>query len=166
MNLWKLTDEHDQTQGKTQWGLGITHTAPGTGELCGSGWIHAYIDPVLAVLLNPIHANIKEPHLWEAEGVVGKTDHGLKVGCTTLTTLRRVDLLEITTAQRVRFGILCALQVYREPAFVSWAQRWLIGEDRSAAAARSAWVAEAAARVAVVFDLPALARQAMTEESA
>jgi hypothetical protein len=136
--LYKLTDEQDRTRGGTQWGEGVTHEASGEGELCGPGWIHAYTDPLLAVLLNSIHANFRSPHLWEATGVVGKTDHGLKVGCTRLTTLRRVPLPEVTTEQRVRFGILCALAVCDEPGWRVWAERWLSGEDRTAEAAARA----------------------------
>ena len=53
---YKLTDSKGQTHGRTEWGPGITHQAPGVGELCTAGWLHAYPDPVLAVLMNPIHA--------------------------------------------------------------------------------------------------------------
>ena len=53
--LCKLTNENDQTYNKTQWGENITHKADGQGELCGTGWIHYYDSPLLAVLLNPIH---------------------------------------------------------------------------------------------------------------
>ena len=55
-------------------------------------------------------------------------------GCTRLKTIRILPTPEITTEQRVRFGILCALEVCTEPGFVSWARRWLSGEDRSAKA--------------------------------
>ena len=86
MLLYKLTDAQAQTHGDTQWGDNVEHTAPGTGPLCSAGWIHAYTDPLLAVLLNPIHAKFSSPRLWEADGDVGATDHGLKVGCTRLRT--------------------------------------------------------------------------------
>ncbi|KKL58315.1 hypothetical protein LCGC14_2226540, partial [marine sediment metagenome] len=59
--LYKLTDSNDQTYGKTQWGPGIEHAASGKGPLCTEGWLHAYTDPLLAVLLNPIHGNYKDP---------------------------------------------------------------------------------------------------------
>ena len=68
LTLYKLTNENGQTYNKTQWGEGVVHTADGTGNLCSKRWIHAYADPLLAVLLNPIHANFHNPQLWEAEG--------------------------------------------------------------------------------------------------
>jgi len=147
MTLYKLTDGNDQTFGGCQWGEGVTVTTSGTGEMCGTGFTHWYTHPLLAVLLNPIHANIDltTAHLWEGEGEVVKTDHGLKVGCTTATTLRRVALPQVTTEQRVRFGILCAMEVYADPDWHRWANDWLAGKDRSARAARSAWVWAASA---------------------
>jgi len=146
MKLYKLTDEHDQTYNQTQWGENVTHTVNGEGELCGPGWIHAYTDPLLAVLLNPIHANFVNPHLWEAEGEIGKTDHGLKVGGTKVTTLTRMALPVIMMEQRVRFAILCAKHVCGDTAWNRWADDWLSGKDRAADAAWAA--ADAATRAA------------------
>ena len=125
MKLYKLTNELGQTYNKTQWGEGVEHTASGRGPLCADGWLHAYTHPLLAVLLNPIHAGIKRSQLWEAEGEVGAEDHGLKVGCTRLRTVRQIPVPEVTTEQRVRFGLLCALAVYHEPGFERWARSWM-----------------------------------------
>ena len=151
MKLYKLTDANAQTYNKTQWGEGITHEGTGEGDLCGPGWIHAYTDPLLAVLLNPIHGDFVNPLLWEAEGEVGKEDHGLKVGCKVLTTIKPIPLPVITTEQKVKFAIYCALEVYRDPIFATWANGWVENKDRSVAAARNAetagsWAARAAAR--------------------
>jgi len=131
---------------KTLWGEGISHTASGEGELCSAaGWLHAYSHPLLAVLLNPIHANIKNPKLWEAYGSgLKKSDHGLKLGFTKLTTKKEIALPVITDTQKIAFAILCALEVCKEPRFVTWANNWLSGKDRTADAAAYA-VANAAA---------------------
>ena len=56
---YKLTNENHETYNGTKWGPGVTHETDGHGELCGSGWLHYYDDPLLAVLLNPIHANFQ-----------------------------------------------------------------------------------------------------------
>lgn len=184
MRLYKLTDRDGQTHGGTQWGEGIEHTAPGTGDLCSSGWIHAYTgsetDPgagaLLAVLLNPIHSDFRNPRLWEADGDVGKTDAGLKVGCTRLRTMWEIPAPELTTNQRVRFAVLCALATCPETSqgarFREWANSWLNGTDRSAqagwsaeaqatpAACAAAWAARAAG-VVRELDLAALARKAV-----
>jgi hypothetical protein len=152
--LYKLTNAYDQTHNKTQWGENVTHSGTGEGPLCGPGWIHAYTDPVLAALLNPIHADFAQPRLWEAEGEVTLNDNGIKVGCLSLTTVKRIPLPEITRTQRVRFAILCALEVYPEPGFVAWAQARLSGMDHSresARAAAAAWAARAAEAAAAAW---------------
>jgi hypothetical protein len=167
--LYKLTDDKDRTFGGTQWGPGVTHTAPGVGYLCSAGWIHAYTDPLVGLMLNAIHGKFKRVRLWESEGEIGKTDHGLKVGCTSLTTLVRMKKPRITTINRVAFGLLCTLQVYREPKWAAWAKGWLDGSGRSitaeeAAARDAAYAAEYAAEYAARagnLDLPSLAWQAM-----
>ena len=135
--LYKLTEKDGQTYGGTQWGEGIKHTAPGTGVLCKEGWLHAYEHPLLAVLLNPIHACFKKPRLWEAEGTVGISD-SLKVGCTELITVKEIPLPEISREQKVYFAILCAQKVYSEGKWLKWAENWLKREDRSAHAAADA----------------------------
>src|SRR6185312_3385288 len=102
----------------------------GQGDLCSAGYIHAYEHPLLAVFLNPIHGNFSAPRLWLAEGEIALRDGQLKCGCVSLTTIRELDMPVVTTEQRVRFAILCALAVCHEPPFVEWATRWLDGTDR------------------------------------
>ncbi len=170
---YKLTGVNDHTYAGTQWRENITHQTDGQGNLCGPGWIQVYTDPLLAVLLDPIHGAFGPlAHLWECQ-VSGqfKTDHGLKEGWTCVTTLRRIDLPQITAEQRVRFGILAALEGYHEPNLRHWASRWLDGTDRTHAAARAAaeleaaraaWAAEAAAANRPL-DLVALAHRAVLD---
>ena len=149
MTLWKLTDKDGRTYGGMQWGEGIEHTAPGGGLLCTAAWIHAYTDPLLTMFLDPIGANFgPTARLWEAEGDVGAEDHGLKVGCTRLRTLREVPLPQITLEQRARFGVLCARAVYQDPTWNAWANDWLSGKDRSEAAAEQSALSAAASEAA------------------
>ena len=160
MKLYKLTDEHGRTKNKTQWGPGVTHEATGSPDqhICSNEWIHAYEHPLLAVLLNPIHADFHPPRLWEAEGVVGKKDGQLKCGCRSLTTVREIPVPEITLQQRVRFAILCAKQVCSDEDWNQWADAWLSGADRSREAAQAA--EEAAAAWAQAADWAAQAAKA------
>ena len=161
MLKYKLTGEEGKTHNNTQWGPGVTHTASGMGELCGPGWVHVYSHPLVAVFLNPTHADFKNPKLWECEcGGAEKHDLGLKSGYSRVTTVREIEVPEVTLEDRVGFGILCALEVYGEKGFVEWAERWLTGENRTVGAAETAagaaetaagaaaWAAEAAARAA------------------
>lgn len=173
--LYKLTTQDNKTRkgyhNETTWGAGVTHSGTGEGDLCGPGFIHAYTDPLLAVLLNPIQAGIADPKLWVCEGEVVKTDHGLKVGCVALTTVSVQTLPIVTTEQRVKFAVLCAKRVCDDPAFVRWAAAWLDGTNRTkaaaAAAAEAAWAAWAAAEAARAaersLDLIPLAHKAMEE---
>src|SRR3990167_9065264 len=190
---YKLTDAKGRTYGGTQWGPGVRHDAAGDGQnLCSDGWIHYYDSPELAVLMNPIGAAFLTPRLWEfvPEGEQ-LHDHGLKSGCKAGTTIREVALPVFSLAAMVRWSILVALWVEHQPQFRDWAERWLSGQDRSAAAARATDAADAdaaadayaaaahavAARAAyaavyaahvaqIPLDLTALARQAQQEESA
>ena len=185
MKLYKLTDEKDQTKNATQWGTGITHTTNGEGDLCGPGWLHAYEDPLLAVLHNPIHGAFIDPHLWEAEGEGEVKRHGqMKIGVTRLTTVKRIDLPVVSTVQAIAYAILCGKEVCDNVEWNRWADRWLSGEDRSeasadaeyaavyaadadaayaASAARSAlYAAEYAANTGKPIDLITIAKKAMT----
>ena len=170
MKLYKLTDANDQTYGACQWGENVTHETSGEGELCGPGWTHWTTHPLLAVLLNPIQGayDLATAHLWEGEGEVGKTDHGLKVGCTRATTIRRVPLPEVPLAAKVRFAIYCAQAVVgdRCPAWSAWAAKWLDGGCRSAANAAAAWAAAAWAGNAAAAEAWAGNAAAAAEEAA
>ena len=104
------------THGGYQWQLGEWGEASGRGGLCGPGWFHAYTHPLLATLLNPIHANLRDPRLFVIE-VDGqrKDDRGLKVGFTKMRLVREMPLPAITPEQVVAFGIVCALEIYDAP---------------------------------------------------
>lgn len=132
--LYKLTDQDGYTRlGETNaclWGPGVLHSGTGKGRLCGDGYIHAYTSPLLAVLMNPVHACISDPRMWEAEGDIMIND-GMKVGCVTLTTTKEIDVPAVSTDQRVRFGILCAKAVCLDVGWNTWADNWLSGKDRA-----------------------------------
>lgn len=164
--LYKLTNSWGKTRGGTQWGPGVYHSGTGEGELCGPGWIHAYEHPLIAVLMNPIHADFENPRLWEAEGEVSIRDGQLKCGCQTLTTIREIPLPEITTEMRVRFAILCAKEVCTCILWNAWADKWLSGEDRTQAAAEKAKEAAAmAAELSARAAMAAAAAEAAKEDT-
>jgi len=137
--LCKLTNENNETFNNTLWGDRVTHFSSGNGELCSPGWIHYYDNELLAVLLNPIHADFKNPKLWEVlvEGKV-KEDFGLKFGTTKLTTIKEVSLPVITLTQKIAFSILCAIEVCYNDKFLYWADNWLKNIDRTSLAAYAA----------------------------
>jgi len=139
MKAYKLTNTKFQTRNNTQWGENITHTATGSGtELCSDGFIHFYMNPLVAAFVYPLHINWTNPILWECEAS-GETIHeALKSGCKTLTTIRQVEMVKPTATQLIAFGILCTKKVCHNEAWNLWADRWLSGEDRSKEAARIA----------------------------
>jgi len=119
MKLYKLT-EKDMTTYKhsTLWGEGVTNSTEKRENpvLCSADVLHAYTNLNLAYLMNPIHANVSSPLVYEAEGEVVVQDFG-KVGCFSLTTLRQIPAPEWTRSKYlsrkvpVRFAVLCAEQV-------------------------------------------------------
>lgn len=167
---YKLTDQNMQTKGGCQWVLGEKKTTKKRetiiGEintngqynskqpteidppLCSEYWLHFYTDPLLAILLNPIHANFTNPRLFEADcSGLFKDDKGLKVGYTEATLIKEIPLPTITSEQKIKFAILCTMEIHKDPNWTEWANNWLSGKDRSIAAARDA-AARAAARAA------------------
>jgi len=158
MKYYKLTDQSNRTTNDTLWGEDVTHEAKGAGnKLCTSDVIHVYDHPLKAVMFNPIHAIITDPVLWSCKVRKVVANDGLKVGVKQCTTVKRLPMPEITTNQRIRFAILCALEVGTDNVFATWAENWLSGKDRSEEAAweasweaswEAAWAAAWAARVA------------------
>lgn len=149
MKLYKLTDADGYTQrgqvGETLWSPGFNLTIEGLPVPCTGTVIHAYKTPIEAVLFNPFHARISNPRLWLAKGEIIGTD-GLKVWTQSLTIRHELTLPRISTRERIAFAILATLKVYTDSTFKKWANKWLSGIDRSA------WAAEAMARIARVAE--------------
>ena len=143
------------TQNNTQWGENVTHEATGDIQkgLCSDAWIHAYTHPLLAVFMNPVHARIKNPILWEGKGEGEAKFESEKCGFRKFTTLRQIPLPEVTDVQKITFGILCVKEVYKDPSWNQWADKWLSGEDRTKSSANAA--ADAAAYAAAAADVVA-----------
>ena len=154
MIAYKLTEQDNTTYNhSTLWGNGVTHQVNNRGRtLCSNEVIHVYSDPVLAVLMNPIHAAINNPKLWKCRITKPVADDGTKLGTKKCTTIKETPIPNITTEQRVTFAILCAKIVYKDKDWNTWADNWLKGIDRSTAAAHAAhegiYPAPASARAA------------------
>ena len=156
MKLYKLTDEQGRTRAgednELTWAVGVAHKTAGTGtRLCTADVIHAYEHPLIAVLMNPVHADFDPARmrLFVAEGEIVAREGQLKCGVHALKIVEEIAVPTLTTEQRVKFAILCAKLVCKDAAWNAWADKWLSSEDRSAwaeEAAWAAWAAEAAAR--------------------
>jgi hypothetical protein len=143
--LYKLTDQNMQTYNDTQWELGVTkHAKSGDDGLCSNKWLHSYEHPLVAVLMNPIHSNFRNPRIFEAKpGRVIKHDRQLKCGVKSLTLLREIEMPVMTIDQLIEIAIRCAKVVSNDPKWNEWADSWLNGSDRSYAAANDAYDAAA-----------------------
>lgn len=134
--LWKLTDSKGCTINNTQWGEGVTHEAVGNIKhgLCSNGFIHAYENPLIAVMMNMSHGAFSPAQMWEAEGEVLLREGQLKCGCRKLTTIRRVDMPKVSSVSKTRFAIgcvwlVCVGDIYS--TWKEWALNWINGADRS-----------------------------------
>lgn len=188
----KLLNPNLTSYGGCQWVVGEWKETDGTGDLCGPGWLHGYESAELAVLLNPIHANIRNPvGYWIEVGGRRQDDFGLKFGVTRMRIVRPVVLPVYTTEQYIRFAIRCVLAVDPGPDFRVWALQWLTGQNRSPkaaeavavvlteaapwatawaaaspawAAVRAAWAAARAAEVKTALPLTRYAQWALTND--
>jgi hypothetical protein len=178
--LYKLTDQNQETQGGTKWGAGVTHRHKicDDPKLCSGDVFHAYRNVNLAFLLNPNHANIKKPILWECKGKVVVSDYG-KVGCFSLKVTKRLPApawwvnSKNKNLVRATFAILCAeavLHIYEtaypqddRPRKAIEAAKEYVKKPSADAAARAAqgaddaYAAARAARAADAADAAALA---------
>ena len=168
MKKYKLTNQDMQTHGGYQWELNVQKTTDGLfPHLCFSSWLHYYHSPLLAVILNPIHASVHNPRLFEVKALGKHLDNdGLKGGCTKMILIKEIELPVISINQKIAFGILCALEVEEDKNFIKWANNWLNGIDRTKEYAEYAeyaeyvkWAAHASTKK---LDLIKLAEKAMT----
>jgi len=158
MNIrYKLTTQDLTTYNDTKWVLNEWKETRGTGKLCTEGWLHCYTSPLLAILLNPIHADINSPKLFKCE-VDGNCleDYGRKEGWTRMRLIEEMEIPQLSNINKIAFGILCALEVYKDKKWVTWANNWLENKDRSkesadAAADASYAAADSAAYYAAAY---------------
>lgn len=168
MKKYKLTNQDLTTHNGFKWEIGkFAPELEGAGDLCSNKWYHYYHDPLLAVLLNPAHANINNPRGWIVDALgKHKDDNGIKGGCTKMRLVKEIELPIVSKEQRVAFAILCAKEVYKDKEWNLWADNWLSGEDRTADASYAAYSASYAAYAAYAADwtyekLLSIAKKAM-----
>jgi len=150
--LYKLTNSNMITQNNTQWVLGEWKETDGIQrELCNSSWLHAYEDIYVAAFMYPAHISYSKPRFFKAEGDGKFLSDGTKCGITKLRLLEEIPLPTITKEQRVKISILCALKVCHEASFVTWANNWLSGKDRSTETSNAACAAAFAAAFAADY---------------
>jgi uncharacterized protein (DUF952 family) len=176
---YKLTDQNGYTRrgltGQTKWEIGtkVRPTGEYQGKPCAPGVLHDYEHPLLAILLNPIHANIDKPLMFVLEHDIEPNTDGLKRWTTRqVSVISEMSPPVVTITQRVKWAQACAAAAFAAAAARAAqamasaakaaqvpgvaAARWLSGEDRSWAA----WAEEAAARAARAAEAAAEATEA------
>ena len=145
MKRYKLTKKDLTTHNGHEWEVGVEQVIDEPGNaLCSDQVFHFYDSPEVAILLNPAHANITNPVVWEVDCDEVAHD-GVKGGAKRMTLVKKIKAPKFTRLQKQVFAIKCALAVYKENTFVAWARGYLSGKDRSAAAAAAdAYAADAA----------------------
>ena len=136
---YKLLSQEMTSHNDTKWEIGTTITILKPGkEMCTDQVLHCYNHPLLAVFLNPIHADIKNPLLFEIKVDEIVNSDGLKFASKSQTLLKEISLPEISTDQRIASSIKIAKTVYKDEKWNEWADKWLSGEDHSITPAANA----------------------------
>lgn len=152
MNYYKLLTQEMTSHNNTKWEVGVPIKISKEGnEMCSGSVLHCYNHPMLAVILNPIHANIKNPRLFEISVDRIVNSDGLKFASKSQTLLREISLPEISTEQKVEFGIRVVKTIFNEIEWNLWADKWLSGEDRSVETASTAGTAVYCSSTAAYF---------------
>ena len=134
-----------------KWEVGIEQVINKPGNrLCSDQVFHFYDSPEIAVLMNPAHANIDKPILWEVD--CNEVAHdGAKGGAKRMTLVKKIKAPKFTTLQKQVFAIKCAMAVYKEKTFVAWAKDFISGDDRTKKSAYAAADAADAAADAAAY---------------
>ena len=90
--VYKLVSRDMCTYGKTKWKIGQWKETNGEGRLCGPGFLHCYVHPFIAILLNSRHVDFKRFYLFEGEAK-GKilTNYNMKLGVTKLRITKKIE---------------------------------------------------------------------------
>jgi hypothetical protein len=149
MKFYKLLTQDMTSHKDTKWELNKTITVTEEGiEMCTDQVLHCYNHPLLALIFNPIHAKISNPRLFEINvDEIVNTD-GLKYASKSQTLIKELTIPEITTEQKVEFGIRVAKLVCKDTKWNTWADNWLDKSDRTKESARAAYAAYRAAAYA------------------
>ncbi len=119
--LYKLTDKDGYTRryetNQTLWMVGLRQTIDsvydGYNDLCSPNVFHAYLDPHLALIFNPLHAgfNDNSMRLFKAKGTVVAVDGIEKVGVKSLEPIEELAVSKVCIGLReeIAFNVLAKI---------------------------------------------------------
>lgn len=115
--VYKLVRPNLTTFGAFQWKINKWYTVDGCGPQCSEGWLHCYTNDILAVLLNPIHANFKKFHLFEAEAYGRIISDGTKLCVQKLRITKKIQKPKIN---KFDFCLVALLQWSKDEQTTLW----------------------------------------------
>lgn len=166
MKYYKLLTQEMTSHANTKWEIGTPITIAKQGiEMCSNQVLHCYNHPALAVIFNPVHADIFNPKLFEISVDKIVATDGLKFASKSQTLIKEISLPKITLEEKIEFAIKVAKLFYKDESWNSWADAWLSREDCSknsaSAAARAAFAAAHIAWIAWIAACEPLATCAL-----
>lgn len=94
------------------------------GEIVSRNIWECADSPLLAVIINPLHAECVRPRLFELRGVFDDQKIDLR-------RIREVAVPGVSPEQKLAFSMYCIRSLAPDHAFAAWAERWLSNIDRS-----------------------------------
>jgi len=128
--LYKLTNPDWKTRNGTKWGPMVTHTTNGKGNMCSSGWLHAYKSINAAAIYRHMHVDDDYTVLWLAQGVIDLSDD-YKVATSELQTISIIPLPKFTKLQIINITLLSILSnsnLNKSKKFILWVKKWLLNK--------------------------------------
>ncbi len=114
MKLYKLTESDNTTyNGAMEWEIGKTNFVKEckNPQLCSSDVIHAYENLNLALILNPVHADISNFNIYACEGNIAVKDYG-KCGVFALTPTKKIKTPQWYEDKKTRKKVLVLFAIY------------------------------------------------------
>jgi hypothetical protein len=167
MKFYKLLTQDMTSHKDTKWELNKTITVTKEGnQMCTDQVLHCYNHPLLAILFNPLHADISNPRLFEINvNAIVNTD-GLKYASKSQTLIKELTIPEISLEQRIEFAIRVAKLVCKDTNWNTWADNWLDKSDRTKESAYAAYTYAADAAAYAAYAAAAAAASAATYAAA
>ncbi len=107
------TIETNRTNGKRQFG----------GDVVSQNIWECADTPLLAVMINPLHAESVYPRLFEIRGFGQEQNE--------IYRIRETGLPKVLPEQKLVFAMYCLRSLTPDAVFVAWVERWLANIDRT-----------------------------------
>lgn len=133
MAKYILTNSENCTrQGDYIFPEGSSFSSQAISEVVAKNASEMGVSPLVAIMLNPWHAQLEKPKMLEmlfTTEVDDTSDPIFRI------SVHEVDIPATTTDQKIIFALMVIMDVYKNDQFNQWAQKWINGTDRGAMSA-------------------------------